>query len=273
MFDLNGKVAFITGVARGQGRCHAVTLAERGADIIGVDLCDQVSTVPYAMATPEDMAETVRQVEALDRRIVCVKADTRDVAALQSAVTEGVRQFGSLDIVVANAGIASHGSDGEDIETFRDLIDINLTGVWNTMRVAAPLMIEQGTGGAIVLTSSTQGLSGRGGDGTAATTGYSASKHGVVGLMRSYANWLAPHGIRVTSVHPTAVNTPLAINDAMAKWAAGRATSSESVGKNLLPVRYVEPIDVSAAVLYLVSDEARYVTGVALPVDAGFTAK
>ena len=273
MFDLTGKVAFITGVARGQGRCHAVTLARQGADIIGIDLCDQIETVLYPMATAEDLAQTVREVEALGRRIVCTQADTRDAPALERALAEGVDAMGSLDIVIANAGIASHGSEGDDLKTFQDLIDTNLTGVWNTMRVAAPRMVEQDTGGAIVVISSTQGLSGRGGDGAAATTGYSASKHGVVGLMRSYANWLAPYGIRVTSVHPTAVNTPLGMNDAMAKWAAGRAGAADSVGKNLLPVRYVESSDVAAAVLYLVSDEARYVTGVALPVDAGFTAK
>ena len=275
MFDLNGKVAFITGVARGQGRCHAVTLAERGADIIGVDLCDQVSTVPYAMATPEDMAETVRQVEALDRRIVCVKADTRDVAALQSAVTEGVRQFGSLDIVVANAGIASHGSDGEDIETFRDLIDINLTGVWHTAKAAIPTMIEAGQGGAIILTSSAAGLQAY-----ENIAHYVSAKHGVVGLMRTLALELAPYSIRVNSLHPTQVDTPMIQNEAT--WRLFRpdlehptkedfAPASQTV--NALPIPWVEPVDISNALLFLASDEGRYITGVTLPVDAGTVIK
>jgi SDR family mycofactocin-dependent oxidoreductase len=271
MGRVEGKVAFITGAARGQGRSHAVRLAQEGADIIAVDLCDQIATVAYPMATPDDLAETVKEVEALDRRIVAKQADVRDLAALRAAFDEGVAQLGGVDIVLANAGIAPMGSDNEDrVAAFRDVVDVNLTGVWNTVEVAVPTLVEQGRGGAIVLTSSTAGLKGIGGE-SGGGLGYTAAKHGVVGLMRGFAVNLAKHNIRVNSVHPTGVDTPMIVNEVMERFLA----QSDMAGAltNLLPVDIVEPVDISNAILWLVSDEARYVTGVTLPVDAGFTVK
>ena len=204
---LEGKVAFITGAARGQGRSHAIRLAQEGADIIAVDLCRQIESVAYPMATPDDLAETVKEVEALDRRIVAREADVRDEAGLKAAFEAGVAELGPVDIVLANAGIAPMALGEERHEAWQDVIDVNLTGVFNTVETAIPSMIERGQGGAIVLTSSTAGINGIGGA-TRGGLGYTASKHGVVGLMRSYANILAPHRIRVNTVHPTGVRTP-----------------------------------------------------------------
>jgi SDR family mycofactocin-dependent oxidoreductase len=270
MGKLEGKVAFITGAARGQGRSHAIRLAQEGADIIASDICAQVATVAYPMATPEDLAETVREVEALDRRIVAQQADVRDPAALQAVFDAGVAQLGPVDIVVANAGIAPM-SRHEEPQAWQDVIDINLTGVFNTVETIIPSMIERGEGGAIVLTSSTAGINGIGGP-TRGGLGYTASKHGVVGLMRSYANNLAPHRIRVNSVHPTGVRTPMVVNEVMAEFLAQDPSLSNAMA-NALPVDLVEPVDISNAIVWLVSDDARYVTGVTLPVDAGFTNK
>jgi NAD(P)-dependent dehydrogenase (short-subunit alcohol dehydrogenase family) len=224
------------------------------------------------MSTPADLAETVSQVEALDRRIVSIEADVRDYDALVAAAAKGVAELGPIDIILANAGIAPQGSDANDGQTFRDVVETNLFGVYNTVKAAVPSMIDKGEGGAIVLTSSTQGLSGAGGDGTGATSGYTAAKHGVVGLMRTFANWLAPYSIRVNTVHPTGVNTPMVMNDAMQKYLADNPGMGDAL-KNLLPVDIVQPIDISNAIAWLVSDDARYVTGVTLPVDAGFTAR
>jgi len=269
---LDGKVAFITGAARGQGRSHAVRLASEGADVIAVDICRPLDTVRYPMSTPADLARTVSEVEALDRRIVAVQADVRDGKALRAAVEEGVAQLGSVDIVLANAGVAALGNtDSDDEEIFRETIDVDLTGVWNTVRAAAPTMIDQGRGGAIVLTSSTQGLTGRGGDGVIMTA-YAAAKHGVVGLMRSFSHWLAPHNIRVNTVHPTGVDTPAINNDVSREYFESRPELA-AVFQNLMDVDMVQPIDISNAIAWLVSDEARYVTGVTLPVDAGFTVR
>jgi SDR family mycofactocin-dependent oxidoreductase len=270
MGKLEGKVAFITGAARGQGRSHAVRLAQEGADIIAVDICAQIDTVPYPMATPEDLAQTAKEVGSLDRRIFVQKADVRDAAALKSALEAGIAQLGPVDIVLANAGIAPMSMTPQEQE-WQDVVDVNLTGVYNTVRVAVPAMIERGRGGAIVLTSSTAGINGIGGD-TPGGLGYTAAKHGVVGLMRSYANILAPHNIRVNSVHPTGVNTPMVVNDAMQAFLQNDPTLGQAMA-NALPVEMVEPIDISNAILWLVSDDARYVTGVILPVDAGFTNK
>ena len=218
MGKLEGKVAFITGAARGQGRSHAIRLAQEGADIIAVDICQQIATVPYPMSTPDDLAETAKQVEALDRRIFTAQADVRDASALRAAFDAGVAEIGPVDIVLANAGIAPM-SLREPHEAWQDVIDVNLTGVFNTVETAIPSMIERGQGGAIVLTSSTAGITGIGG-GTRGGLGYTASKHGVVGLMRSYANILAPHSIRVNSVHPTGVRTPMVVNDVMQEFLA-----------------------------------------------------
>jgi SDR family mycofactocin-dependent oxidoreductase len=270
---LEGKVAFITGAARGQGRSHAVTLAAEGADIIAVDICAQIASVPYAMSTPADLEETVALVEKLDRRIVARQADVRDPAAVQAAFDAGYAELGRVDIVLANAGIAPQSVDDSDPMTaYLDTIAVNLHGVHHAVHAAVPRMIEQGDGGAIVLTSSTQGLSGRGGTGTGASDGYVASKHGVVGLMRSWANWLAPHSIRVNSVHPTGVATPMIMNESMGAYIDANPQVVSALA-NLLPVDMVQPEDISQAMLFLVSDAARYVTGVMLPVDAGFSAK
>jgi (+)-trans-carveol dehydrogenase len=273
---VEGKVAFITGAARGQGRSHAVRLAEEGADIIAVDICAQIGSVPYEMATPTDLAETVREVEALDRRIVAAEADVRDYAALKAALDDGVAQLGGLDIVSANAGIASF-APAADLEeaTWQDMIDVNLTGVWHAAKAAIPHLIADGRGGSIVLTSSTAGLVA-----LPNMAHYVAAKHGVVGLMRTLALELAPHSIRVNSVHPTGVNTPMVQNEpTMRVFLPGVENPTaeqyaEAMGAlNALPIPWVEPRDVSNAVLFLASDEARYITGVTLPVDAGSTQK
>ena len=270
---LYGKVAFITGAARGQGRSHAITLAEQGADIIAVDICEQIPSVHYAMATSEDLEETVKQVEALDRRIVATQADVRDMGALQAAVQKGVAELGRVDIILANAGIVTQGVDDPDpIQAFNDVIAVNLAGVRNTVHAAVQHMIYQGEGGSVVLTSSTQGLTGRGGAGTGGGDGYAAAKHGVVGLMRTWANWLAPHNIRVNSIHPTGVATPMIMNETIEQMMAANPDMGNAMA-NLMPVPVVESIDISNAVLYLVSDMGRYVSGVTLPVDAGFMAK
>ena len=267
---VQGKVAFITGAARGQGRSHAIRLAEEGADIIAVDVCASIESVPYPLATPDDLAETVRAVESLDRRIVSTAVDVRDADGLRSALEKGVAELGRLDIVIANAGVAAM-SVRPSPNAWRDVIDINLTGVFNTVEAASPTLVEQGTGGAIVLTSSTAGIMGIGGAGGGGL-GYTASKHGVVGLMRSYANLLAAHSIRVNSVHPTGVNTMMINNEAMREFFS-RDAAFAIQNPNALPVPMIEPVDVSNAILWLVSDEARYITGVALPVDAGYINK
>jgi (+)-trans-carveol dehydrogenase len=271
-----GKVAFITGAARGQGRSHAIRLAEEGADIIAVDICAQVGSVPYAMATPEDLAETVKEVEALDRRIVATQADTRDYAALKQALDDGVAQLGRLDIVSANAGISSYGQAAElDETTWQDMIDTNLTGTWHTAKAAIPHLIEGGRGGSIVITSSTAGLRGMQNIGH-----YVSAKHGVVGLMRTLALELAPHFIRVNTVHPTTVDTDMVQNGPTYRLfrpdlenPTPEQFAEASRATNALPIPWVEPIDISNAVLFLASDEARYVTGVTFPVDAGSLTK
>ncbi|OBB74051.1 mycofactocin-coupled SDR family oxidoreductase [Mycobacterium sp. 852014-52144_SCH5372336] len=265
MPGLAGKVAFITGAARGQGRAEAVKLASEGADIIAVDLCDQIASVPYPLATADDLAETVKLVEDTGARIVTRQADVRDQDALASALQAGVDEFGRLDIVVANAGIApmQSGADG-----WRDVIDVNLTGVHHTVEVSKAALIATGEGGSIVLTSSVVGLVGMGSDDPGAI-GYVAAKHGIVGLMRLYANLLAPHSIRVNSVHPAGVDTPMINNEATRQWLGSIAEKSPQDMGNALPVQVLQPEDIANAVAWLVSDAARYVTGVALPVDAG----
>ena len=268
---LKGKVALITGAARGQGRAHAVRLASEGADIIGVDICAPIASVPYPLATADDLAATVKLVEDTGARIVAKEADVRDRSSLSDAVQAGVDELGRLDIVVANAGIApmQSGDDG-----WRDVIDVNLTGVYNTIKAAIPTLIKQGAGGSIVLISSAAGLAGVGSP-DAGSVGYAAAKHGVVGLMRVYANLLAKQNIRVNSIHPTGVETPMIDNDFTRGWLAKMAAESDSPGSmgNALPVEVLQPEDIANAVAWLVSDQARYITGVTLPVDAGFLNK
>jgi SDR family mycofactocin-dependent oxidoreductase len=269
---VQGKVAFITGAARGQGRSHAIRLAEEGADIIAVDIAGPVPSVSaYPPATEEDLAETVGQVEALDRRIVARQADVRDAASLRSALAEGVAQLGGLDIVVANAGIYQPVSTLElDDAAWQETIGINLSGVWHTVQAALPHLIARG-GGSVILTSSVLGLRG-----AANSVHYSAAKHGVVGIMRSVAGEFGGHGIRVNSVHPTLVNTVMIQNEQTWRMfdPQNPQPSRESAALvfqtvNALPVPWAEPADISNAVLFLASDEARYITGVTLPVDAG----
>ena len=267
---LQGKVAFITGAARGQGRAHAVKLASEGADIIAVDLYDQIASVPYPMATADDMAATVKLVEDTGARIVAREADVRDRSALKTALKAGIAELGRLDIVIANAGIAPMA----DENAWQDVIDVNLTGVYHTVDVAMRPMIKQGDGGAIVLTSSVAGLAGLGAP-IAGSLGYTVAKHGVVGLMRAYANFLAAFNIRVNSIHPAAVKTPMIDNEATRAWLDGLA--QQNLGgpdlSNALPVQALEPEDIANAAFYLVSDAGRYVTGVTLPVDAGYVNK
>ncbi len=271
MGRVEGKVAFITGAARGQGRSHAVRLAEEGADIIAVDICDQVGSVQYPMATPDDLAKTVDAVEALDRRIVARQADVRSYDAVKSALEAGVAELGRVDIVSANAGISSFAPVEEmDESTWRDMIDINLTGVWNTCKAAIPHLRAAG-GGAIIITSSVAGLKG-----SANIGHYVSAKHGVVGLMRTLARELAPDMIRVNSVHPTTVDTDMIQNEPTYNLFAPdleNPTPEQMKERfqaiNMLPIPWVEARDISNAVLWLASDEARYVTGVTLPIDAG----
>ena len=266
MGKLDGKVAFITGAARGQGRSHAVLLAKEGADIIAVDVCKQLKAVRYAMSTPEDLEQTVMEVKSLGRRIVAREVDVRDAVALQQALDEGLGELGRVDIVVANAGIGP-GGDATADEQWDEVVDVNLKGVWNTGRVTIPTMIKQGQGGAIVLTSSTGGLIGPGID-HPGTLAYIAAKHGVIGLMRSWANYLAPHMIRVNSVAPTTVRTPMA-GGGNIQGILKHSPELAGALLNAMPVDAVDPMDISNAILWLGSDDARYVTGTVIPVDAG----
>lgn len=271
-----GKVALITGAGRGQGRSHAVRMAEDGADIIALDICGPVATVTISPpTTKEDLAETVRLVEEHNRRVVALTVDVRDRGMLQHAVDGGVAQLGRLDVVCANAGIFQPAPtlDTTD-ELWRDVLDVNLTGVWNTCRVALPHLIAAG-GGSIVITSSAGGLKGN-----PNTIAYTASKHAVVGVMRVLANEFGPQMIRVNSVHPSGVDTPMIANEATWKLFApdeinptkASAAPAFQAG-NALPIPWLEANDISNAVLFLASDEARYITGVTLPVDAGYLVK
>ncbi len=271
-----GKVAFITGAARGQGRSHAIRLAEEGADIIAVDSCEPVDSVAYDGPTEDDLAATVKEVESLGRRIVARTADVRDMSSLTAALDEGVAELGRLDIVSANAGICSFGSgDSLSDGTWQDVIDINLTGAWHTAKAAVPHLIAGGNGGSIIITGSALGLKGMPG-----LVHYVAAKHGVVGLMRGLAQELGPHNIRVNTIHPTNVDTPMMLNDAV--FGAYRPEieaptvddmAPVSAALHILDIPWVECIDISNALLFLASDEARYITSVSLPVDGGAVQK
>jgi len=269
---LDGKVAFISGGARGQGRSHALRMAEEGAEIVTFDICEQLSSVAYAGATEDDLAETVKMVEGLDRRIVARKADVRDAEAVQAVFAEGVAEFGHVDIVLANAGIMPIiGEQGQTAAAWHESIDIMLTGVYHTIEAAIPTMIEQGRGGSIVITSSLAGLRApmRTLDmKSAGLLAYIAAKHGVVGLMRSYANVLAPYFIRVKTVHPTGVNTPMVANPEFMTLAQEVPEFMEAM-RNALPVPMIQAEDVSNAIIYLCSELGRYITGTTMPVDAG----
>jgi (+)-trans-carveol dehydrogenase len=270
---VEGKVAFVTGAARGQGRSHAVRLAQEGADIIAIDVCKAFDGSPAPGTTPEDLAETADLVKSLDRRIVTEIVDVRDFDALKAAVDNGVEQLGRLDVIVANAGIGTTGVKlhkmREDI--WNETIDVNLGGVWKTVKAGVPHLLAGGRGGSVIITSSVGGTKAYPHVGH-----YIAAKHGVVGLMRTFAVELGCHSIRVNTVHPTHVNTPLLMNEATYRLFR---PDLENPGPDdlapicqsfhYLPIPWVEPVDISNAVLFLASDEARYITGVTLPVDAG----
>jgi (+)-trans-carveol dehydrogenase len=271
---VEGKVAFVTGAAIGQGRSHAVRLAQEGADIIAIDVCKPIvenTTIPPA--TPEDLAETADLVKAHNRRIFTAEVDVRDYDAMKAAVDAGVEQLGRLDIIVANAGIGNGGDtlDQCSEHDWQEMIDINLSGVWKSVKAGVPHLIAGGNGGSIVLTSSVGGLKAYPHCGN-----YVAAKHGVVGIMRSFAVELGQHMIRVNSVHPTHVSTGMIMNEGT--WKMFRP-DLENPGPDdmapicqmfhTLPIPWVDPIDISNAVLFFVSDEARYITGVTLPIDAG----
>lgn len=271
MAELTDTVAVITGAARGQGLSHAVALAAEGADIIAVDRCADIGSIPYPLATKGDLDKTVALVEAEGRRAVPVIADVRDLDALRAGVQGGIDQLGDVDIVVANAGVVAIGrKDPLDEAVYRDIVDTNLNGVWHTIVATVPSIIRKGRGGSIILTSSAQGLVGRGGDGSAAMFAYAAAKHGVVGLMRSAANAYAQYNIRVNSVHPTGVATPMILNEFTANSMRDNPKGS-ALSANLLPVPFVEAEDVTNAVVWLASAKARYITGATLPIDAGHT--
>ncbi|WP_172652722.1 mycofactocin-coupled SDR family oxidoreductase [Rhodococcus opacus] len=275
MKRVEGTVALITGAARGQGRSHAVRLAQEGADIIAIDACAPIETVPYPLATAEDLEETAALVRKQGRRVHTAVADVRDLQAMTAAVDTAVQALGRLDILVANAGIFSVGSGNElDEHSWREMIDVNLTGVWITTKVGIPHIVSGNRGGSITLISSIAGLKG-----LAYRGHYAAAKHGVVGLMRTLANELAEHNIRVNSIHPTNVDTPMIQNAACRELFVGKPDPTReefaeaATGMNPLPVPWVDPVDVSNALLFLSSDEARFVTGATLQVDAGFCVK
>ncbi|SFH13088.1 mycofactocin-coupled SDR family oxidoreductase [Streptomyces mirabilis] len=274
---LEGKVAFISGAARGQGRAHAVRLAEEGADIIAFDAAAPVPSQGAPAATPQDLAETVREVEKRDRRIVARQADARDLAAVTAVLDEGLAEYGRVDVVVANAGIV--GNPGPVAQTsaeeWQAVLDTNLTGVFHTVRAAVPHLIEAGRGGSISLVSSSVALRAQPGLGP-----YNSSKTGVVGLMRVLALELGEHSIRVNAIHPTTVGTPMIFNEVGYRLfrpdlADPQLEDVEPVYRslNVLPVAWVEPEDIANAVVFLASEEGRYITGVALPVDAGYALK
>ena len=268
-----GKVAFVTGAARGQGRAHAVRLAQEGADVIAVDLCQGIDSVGYHLASEADLKETARQVEALDRRVVTARADVRDPSALRAALDLGIGELGRLDVVVANAGILSAGATDElSEEAWRDMIDVNLNGVYYTARAAISHLRAGGDGGSIILTSSALGIRAM-----AYLPHYVAAKAGVIGLMRSMALELAPERIRVNTVNPSIVDSPMIHNPSTyTMFLPGAENPSREEAAevfatlNPMPTPWIDSNDVSNAVLFLASDEARYITGLEMKIDAGF---
>lgn len=270
---VEGKVALITGAARGQGRSHAVRLAQEGADIIAIDACADMASVggTYPGATKEDLAETARLVESLGRRVVAVRADVRDYRELSAAVQEGVSTLGQLNVVVANAGIFTFGSETHEVaeEAWRELMDINITGVWHTVKAATPHLLASGEGGSVVIISSLAGFKG-----LANTAAYTTTKHGLVGLMKVLANEFGPRRIRVNTVHPNAIETPMIMNEATYKLfrpdldhPTAEDAAPAFAGLNPMGEPFIDPIHVSNAVLFLASDESFFVSGAQLPVD------
>jgi SDR family mycofactocin-dependent oxidoreductase len=270
---VDGKVALVTGAARGQGRAEAVRLAEEGADIIAVDICEPVETIPYEAATLDDLEETAALVRKYGRRIVTVKADVRDFAALRAAVDQGTAELGRLDIVVANAGVMGSLVKAWELteEDWQTTIDVNLTGVWHTIKATVPYLIRQGTGGSVILTSSMAGLKG-----VSNTANYTAAKHGLVGLSRTLAKDAGEYNIRVNTVHPGSIPTKLLLHDMVYKLfrpeleAPGLDDCVDIFGTlSMLPDAFQQPEDVANAVLFLASDLSRMTTGTTLTVDGG----
>jgi SDR family mycofactocin-dependent oxidoreductase len=262
---LQGRVAFVTGAARGQGRAHAVRMALEGADVIACDVCGPVATTKYAAATPADLQETASLVTAQGRRCIVDQVDVRELNALEAFVAHSVGQFGRLDVVIVNAGILSAGFLWElSEEQWQTMIDVNLTGAWKTLKVTVPYLIAGGRGGSIILTSSVAGLRG-----TPFTGHYAAAKHGVVGLCRTLANELGRYDIRVNTVHPAGVDTLMVTDPDLLAMIASHRDTLAPIFMNSLPHQSMSPDDVAAAVAWLASDEARYVTGAQLPVDFG----
>ncbi|MBN9739225.1 MULTISPECIES: mycofactocin-coupled SDR family oxidoreductase [unclassified Pseudonocardia] len=269
MARLEGKVALITGAARGQGRSHALAMAREGAEIVAVDICDEIGSVPYGLATPDDLKETVEQVEALDRRIIGRKVDARDQAQLDGVVAEAISEFGGIDIVAINHGIWTRGPLWELSEqTWQDTVDTNLTAVWKTLKAVAPHLIDRRRG-SIVITSSVNGVEAQAG-----SAHYTASKHGAIGLMKSAAMEFAPHGVRVNAIMPGFVDTN------MTNWqGAWDMTSGHPGGtreEHEVAARHwhafgglMRPEDISGAVVFLASDESSRITGIEMPVDSG----
>lgn len=264
MPKLEGKVAFITGVARGQGRAHAVRLASEGADIIGIDVCAQIEK-GYPGTTEEDLAETRRQVEATGRTMLATRADVRNLDEVQAALDAGVERLGRLDVVVANAGIFSYGFLWEiTAEQWRDMIDVNLTGVFHTVKATVPRLIAQGHGGSIIITSSVAGLRG-----VPFAGHYAAAKHGGVGICRTLANELGPHRIRVNSIHPAAVTTPMNTDPGLFELILEHSETLAPIFMNSLPYMTMEPEYISHMVAFLASDDSMYMTGAQIPIDMG----
>jgi SDR family mycofactocin-dependent oxidoreductase len=270
MGQLDGKVAFVTGAARGQGRSHAVALAEQGADIVGLDICEQIATVAYPMATQEDLDETVNLVEKTGRRMVGVKGDVRSRPDIQRALDLALAEFGRLDIVLANAGILAFGLRPFDQseQAFKDSLDVMLTGTWNTLQLVAPVLVDQGEGGAIVITSSSVTRQSITTNFDGGFDGYHAAKYAQVGMMTGYAGKLAEHNIRVNSFHPSGVATPMIMNDVFPRWVEENPDYGVA---NALPVDWMQPAEASEVIVFLVTETGRYVTGQEVFVDAGQT--
>ena len=276
MGQLDGKVAFITGVARGQGRSHAVTFAREGANIIGLDLCAKPSTTAYPGATEEDLEETIRLVKEAGGQIHAEVADTRDYEQVKAAFDRGVEQFGRVDIVLPNAGICSGAKTWQiSPKDWREMVDINLNGVFHTVKAAIPTLISQAQGGSIVFIGSTEALKG-----AENISSYAASKHGVTGLMTSLARELGQYNVRVNSINPTCVDTHMINNEfvyGLFRPDLASPTREDVIesftGTHLLPVPWIQPQDVSDAILYLVTEPGRYVTATSMVIDAGFMVK
>ena len=271
MGSLSGQVALITGAARGMGRAHAVKLASEGAAIIAIDICAEFESTDYPGATYDDLATTVRLVEDGGGRILARQGDVRDGDSIAAVLEEGLQAFGRLDIVIANAGIIRITDTDDRYRTFRDIIDVNLVGAWNTVDAAIPALIEGGRGGSIVLVSSTQGIKASGTE-RAGLQAYGAAKRGLVALMQGWASQLAPHSIRVNTIHPSGVATDMIVNEATIGLAAAHDPWL-ATQQNALPIGLLAPNDVAGAVAWLVSDAARFITGTSWPLDAGFTVR